>query len=59
MGEQVDNWRKSSKSAIGGEQCVEVGTASASIAVRDTKDRAGAVLTVPAEAWKKFTAALR
>jgi Domain of unknown function (DUF397) len=59
MGQQVDNWRKSSKSANGGEQCVEVGTASASIAVRDTQDRAGAVLTVPADAWKKFTAALR
>jgi hypothetical protein len=25
MGEQVDNWRKASHSANGGEQCVEVG----------------------------------
>jgi hypothetical protein len=56
MGEQVDNWRKSSKSGNGGEQCVEVGTASASVAVRDTADRDGAMLSLTASAWRAFMA---
>jgi hypothetical protein len=58
MGEQVDNWRKSSKSGNGGEQCVEVGTASASasVAVRDTTDRDGATLSLTASAWRAFMA---
>jgi hypothetical protein len=59
MGEQVDNWRKSSKSGNGGEQCVEVGTASASVAVRDTTDRGGFTLSVPAAAWAAFLSTLR
>jgi hypothetical protein len=29
------------------------------VLVRDTTDRAGAVLDVPAQAWKKFTARLK
>ena len=41
MGEQVGNWRKSSYSANGGEQCVEIGSADA-VLVRDTQDRGGA-----------------
>ena len=59
MGEQVDNWRKSSKSGNGGEQCVEVGTASASVGVRDTVDRGGFTLSVPAAAWTAFLGTLR
>jgi hypothetical protein len=39
--------------------CVEVGDAAPTIAVRDTKDRDGVTLTVSAEAWQAFTAALR
>jgi hypothetical protein len=44
--------------------CVEVGAAPAGataavIAVRDTKDRGGAVLRVSAETWGRFTATFR
>ena len=59
MGEQVGNWRKSSFSGNGGEQCVEVGTASDCVAVRDTTDRGGFTLSMPAVAWSAFLAALR
>jgi hypothetical protein len=56
-------WRVSSYSAAQGN-CVEVGavpagSADAVIAVRDTKDRGGAVLCVSAETWGRFTATLR
>ncbi len=60
---EVGIWRVSSYSASTGN-CVEVGagmagTADAMIAVRDTKDRDGAVLRVSAETWGRFTVALR
>jgi Domain of unknown function (DUF397) len=47
-------WRKSSYSGTNGGQCVEV-TASGHVMVRDTEDRAGAVLAFSAETWRKFT----
>ena len=59
MGEQVSDWRKSSRSPNGGEQCVEVGTASAAVAVRDTVDRGGVTISVPASAWAAFLGTLR
>jgi Domain of unknown function (DUF397) len=57
MAEQVTNWRKSTASATG-EQCLEVGSASGSIAVRDTQDRAGHTLQLPAAAWTRFLRSL-
>jgi hypothetical protein len=51
------NWRKASYSN-GGENCVEVANAEG-VAVRDTKDRDGATLTVPAAAWAAFLSTLR
>jgi hypothetical protein len=48
-------WRTSSYSNIGGE-CVEVATASGIVGVRDTKDRAGAVLAFSPQAWQRFAA---
>ena len=51
-------WRKSSYSTNGGQNCVEVGGADA-VLVRDTTDRDGVTLRVPADAWAKFTASLR
>ena len=52
-------WRKSSYSN-GQANCVEIGHApSGQVAVRDTKDLAGATLSVSAETWRRFTAALR
>jgi hypothetical protein len=51
------NWRKASYTN-GGENCVEVAN-NESVAVRDTKDRGGVTLTVPAEAWAAFLGTLR
>ena len=52
------DWRKSSYSSGDGGQCVEVASAEG-VAVRDTTNRDGATLTFSAEAWQKFTGALR
>jgi hypothetical protein len=57
MAEQATNWRKSSASATG-EQCVEAGSADGTIAVRDTQDREGYTLQVPAAAWSRFIKSL-
>jgi hypothetical protein len=46
-------WRTSSYSNIGGE-CVEVAADGGLVGVRDTKDRAGAVLTFTPAAWQRF-----
>jgi hypothetical protein len=52
-------WRTASYTGNGGGNCVEVGHATGVIAVRDTKDRDGHVLNVPADAWASFTASLK
>jgi hypothetical protein len=52
------DWRTSSFSGNGGE-CVEVGQADDAVAVRDTKDRAGAVLRFPPYAWRSFADQLK
>lgn len=53
-------WRKSTYSGGSGSECVEVGRVPGKVAIRDTKDHgAGPVLTVPAAAWRSFTATLR
>lgn len=51
-------WRTSSYSNNGGN-CVEVATAEDAVGVRDTKDRAGAVLTFTPEAWRRFAGRVR
>ena len=53
------DWRKSTYSGNNGGQCVEVGTAVSVVVVRDTTDRAGAVLAVPAGAWRTLLAEVR
>ncbi|HEX4834597.1 MAG TPA: DUF397 domain-containing protein [Trebonia sp.] len=55
----MSDWRKSSYSQSTGGQCVECGTGAGSVLVRDTTDRAGATLSVPANAWAAFLAAVR
>jgi Domain of unknown function (DUF397) len=54
----MTTWRVSSYSGSQGE-CVEVGRAERAVVVRDTKDRAGAVLRVSAETWRAFAASIR
>jgi hypothetical protein len=56
---EVAAWRKSSYSDASGNACVEVGDAARVVLVRDTTDRGGATLAIPARAWRAFTAALR
>ncbi len=51
-------WRKSSYSGNGGQNCVEV-AGDGAILIRDTRNRDGVTLSVPAEAWANFTASLR
>lgn len=45
------DWRKSTYSGGNGGDCVEVGTAVAGVVVRDTANRAGVMLALPAAAW--------
>ena len=52
-------WRKSTYSADNNGDCVEVGGGAPAVAVRDTKDRAGAVLAFGADAWARFAATVR
>ena len=56
---EVGAWRKSSHSAGGANNCVEVGSTVAGVVVRDTTDRAGAVLTIHAAAWHALLAGIR
>jgi hypothetical protein len=51
-------WRKSSYSGGNGGGCVEVAGTPGVVVVRDTTNRAGAVLVLPAAAWQLFTAGL-
>jgi hypothetical protein len=52
-------WRKSSYSGTSGNACVETASGVGVILVRDTTDRAGCTLSVPADAWARFTRSLR
>jgi hypothetical protein len=51
-------WRKSSYSQNGG-QCIETASDAGDVLVRDTTDRGGVTLTVPAGAWSAFLGSLR
>lgn len=52
-------WRKSSRSNGAPGECVEVAdNVSGRVYVRDSKDRAGPVLTFTPAAWSVFVAAL-
>jgi hypothetical protein len=55
----MGDWRKSSYSDGNGGACLETATGTGTILVRDTTDRDGVTLSVPASAWKAFTAVLR
>ena len=49
-------WRKSSYSGGNGGDCVEAASMPGVVLVRDTTNRAGTVLAIPAAAWERFTA---
>jgi hypothetical protein len=52
-------WRKSTYSGGNGGNCVEAGQAADLVLVRDTRDRAGAVLAVGTDAWRRFAATVK
>jgi hypothetical protein len=52
------HWRKSRRSGNGGD-CVEVAALGEFVAVRDSKDPTGPVLTFPVPTWRAFVAAIR
>ena len=55
---EVGTFRKSSRSAANGN-CVTAGSCCHGVAVRDTADREGPVLTFGPETWREFTSALK
>ena len=57
-GPNAVTWRKSSYSGGNGGQCVEI-AAPGRVLVRDTKDRAGAVLAFAPDAWREFAARVK
>jgi len=52
------DWRKSSYSAENGN-CAETAATAGQVLVRDTNDRHGVTLAIPARAWRAFTAQLQ
>ena len=50
-------WRKSARSGSNG--CVEIAFLGGQIAVRDSKDRSGPVLTFSPTEWEAFLAGVR
>jgi hypothetical protein len=53
-------WRKSSYSGHGGQDCVEAAHAPGTVLVRDTKDNEhGPVLRVALSDWRRFTATIQ
>ncbi|WP_410669496.1 DUF397 domain-containing protein [Amycolatopsis sp. cmx-4-68] len=54
----MPTWRKSSYSTNGGE-CVEIALDCPEVLIRDTKDREGGTLAVPATPWRELLSRLR
>jgi hypothetical protein len=48
-------WRKSSRSAQHGGECIEIADAASAIIVRDSKDPNGPQLAFAPAAWRMFT----
>ncbi len=55
----MGTWRKSTYSTGDGGQCVEAADSTRVVLVRDTTDRDGVTLAIPAGAWQAFTRRLR
>jgi hypothetical protein len=52
-------WRKSSFCDNSSGNCVEFKRVGGGVALRDTTDPAGAILTIPKTAWAAFVAGVR
>jgi Domain of unknown function (DUF397) len=57
--EHITGWRKSSYSSTNGGNCVETSNNSRDVLVRDSQDKDGAHLAVPASAWTSLTRRLK
>lgn len=55
----VTTWRKSTYSGSNASNCVEVATSATTILIRDTKNRAGVVLSFAPAAWHRFAASVK
>lgn len=55
----MEGWRKSSYSDGNGGDCVETASGRGVILVRDTTDRDGVTLSIPAAAWHALVHALK
>jgi hypothetical protein len=55
--DQLDRrtWRKSSYSGSNGGNCIEITTTPGTVAVRDSNDPLGPVLTFGGQDWQRFT----
>ena len=51
-------WRKALRS-VGNGNCVEVAPMAAGVAVRDSKDPAGPMLSLDAQSWRSFAIGAR
>jgi hypothetical protein len=52
-------WRKSTRSAPEGQNCVEISDIGTTIAVRDSKNPAGPALLLSRTQWRVFTNTLK
>ena len=52
-------WRKSSHSGSNGGNCIEITTGPGTVAIRDSNDPHGHVLTVTGRNWQRFADQLK
>ena len=55
----IGNWRKSTYSSANGGECVELASGQDAVLVRDTANRDGHTLSVPAATWTAFLNTIR
>ncbi|MFJ3712363.1 DUF397 domain-containing protein [Streptomyces sp. NBC_01387] len=55
----IREWRKSSFSGPGNDDCLEVADGYAAVPVRDSKNPHGPALLFPATGWASFVAAVK
>ena len=55
----MDGWRKSTYSDANGGQCIAATDCHGHVMVRDTANRTAGTLAFSADAWQKFTEALK